>query len=77
VKFSFEDLEVWQKAVDFADKVISLAEEMQTDRKHFRLIEQLESASEQRVSVRSTPCTKSYSCHYLTFRTVFDRVFSS
>jgi len=45
VKFSFEDLEVWQKAVDFADKVISFAEEIQTDRKHFRLIEQLESAS--------------------------------
>lgn len=45
IKFSFEDLEVWQKAVDFADKVISLAEEIQTDRKHFRLIEQLESAS--------------------------------
>ena len=36
VKFAFEDLEVWQKAVDFVDKVISLAEEMQTDRKHFR-----------------------------------------
>jgi four helix bundle protein len=45
IKFSFEDLEVWQRAVDFADKVISLAEEIQTDRKHFRLIEQLESAS--------------------------------
>ena len=45
IKFSFEGLEVWQKAVDFADKVINLAEEIQTDRKHFRLIEQLESAS--------------------------------
>lgn len=45
VKFSFEDLEVWQKAVDFADKVINISEEIQTDRKHFRLIEQLESAS--------------------------------
>jgi len=44
-KFSFEDLEVWQKAIDFADKVISLTEIIQTDRKHFRLIEQLESAS--------------------------------
>jgi len=32
--FSFEDLEVWQKAVEFADNVI----------KHYRLIEQLESA---------------------------------
>lgn len=45
VKFSFEDLEVWQKAVDFAYEVIRLAEEIQTDRKHYRLIEQLESAS--------------------------------
>jgi len=44
-KFSFEDLEVWQKAIDFADKVLSLTEIIQTDRKHFRLIEQLESAS--------------------------------
>ncbi|MDP2278664.1 MAG: four helix bundle protein [Nitrospirota bacterium] len=45
VKFSFEDLEVWQKAVEFADRVISLVEEIQTDRKHFRLIEQLEASS--------------------------------
>lgn len=45
LKFSFEDLEVWQKAVEFADKVIDISEKIQTDRKHFRLIEQLESAS--------------------------------
>jgi four helix bundle protein len=44
-KFSFEDLEVWQKAVEFANRVIQLAEKIQTDRKHFRLIEQLEAAS--------------------------------
>lgn len=44
-KFSFEDLEVWQKAVEFARRVIAIAEEIQTDRKHFRLIEQLEAAS--------------------------------
>ena len=44
-KFSFEDLEVWQKAVEFANRVIQLAEQIQTDRKHFRLIEQLEAAS--------------------------------
>jgi len=25
-KFSFEDLEVWQKAVEFANRVIQLAE---------------------------------------------------
>jgi len=45
INFSFEDLEVWQKALDFADKVLSLTETMQTDRKHYRLLEQLESAS--------------------------------
>lgn len=45
VRFSFEDLEVWQKAVDFATIVIDLAEKINTDRKHYRLIEQLESAS--------------------------------
>ena len=45
VNFSFEDLAVWKKAVEFADKVISLVEGIQTDRKHFRLIEQLEASS--------------------------------
>ncbi len=45
VKFNFEDLEVWQKAVEFAKKVINLTEEIETGRKHYRLIEQLESSS--------------------------------
>jgi len=45
VKYSFEDLEVWRKAVDFAHAVIRLAESIETDRKHYRLIEQLEAAS--------------------------------
>jgi four helix bundle protein len=44
-KFSFEDLEVWRKAVEFAKGVIELAESVETDRKHFRLIEQLEASS--------------------------------
>ncbi|MCX5814238.1 MAG: four helix bundle protein [Proteobacteria bacterium] len=44
-KFSFEDLEVWQKAVDFSLRVINIIENLQTERKHYRLIEQLESAS--------------------------------
>ncbi len=43
-KFSFEDLEVWQKAVDFAVSVIDIAETMNSDRNHYRLIEQLESS---------------------------------
>ncbi len=44
-KFSFEDLEVWQEAVDFADKCLNLIETIETDRKHYRLFEQLESAA--------------------------------
>jgi len=42
--FAFEELEVWQRAVAFADRVIELAENLNTNQKHFRLIEQLESA---------------------------------
>lgn len=45
VRFSFEDLEVWQKAVNFTREVINLTDKVETDRKHFRLIDQLESAS--------------------------------
>ena len=45
VRFSFEDLEVWQKAVNFAKIVIDLSEKIDTGRKHYRLIEQLEAAS--------------------------------
>ena len=41
---SFKDLKVWQKAVEFADEVISVVDGLNTSRKHFRLIEQLESA---------------------------------
>jgi len=44
-RFIFEDLEVWQKAVDFSVRVIDIAEKIETERKHYRLIEQLESAS--------------------------------
>jgi four helix bundle protein len=45
VRFGFEDLEVWQKTVEFPEKVINLAEQIQTDRRHYRLIEQLEACS--------------------------------
>jgi len=44
-RFCFEDLEVWQKAVDFARAVIVVAENLDSKSKHYRLIEQLESAS--------------------------------
>ena len=43
--FSFQDLKVWQKAVLFAEKVIRTIDQLKTPRKHYRLIEQLESAA--------------------------------
>ncbi len=43
-KFGFEELEVWQRSVEFADFIIELLENLQTERKHFRLIEQAEAA---------------------------------
>lgn len=43
--FSFEDLEVWKKAVDFADRALDLTDAIKSDRKHFRIIEQIESAA--------------------------------
>ena len=43
-KFSYEDLEVWQRAIDWASKIVRLCNDLETDRKHFRMIEQLESA---------------------------------
>ena len=42
--FGFKKLKVWQKSLDFADKVIDRSENLNTEGKHFRLIEQLESA---------------------------------
>jgi four helix bundle protein len=43
--FAFKDLLVWNKAIDFADYSISLTEDLNTPRKHYRLVEQFESAS--------------------------------
>jgi len=45
MKFAYEDLEVWDKAVEFAVTVINTVEEISTDRKHYRLLEQIESSS--------------------------------
>ena len=42
--FSFKDLNVWQKAIAFAKQVIRTIDELETPRKHFRLVEQLEAA---------------------------------
>ena len=43
--FKFEELEIWQRAVEFADLVIETVESLETPRNHFRLIEQLEAAA--------------------------------
>jgi len=43
--FAFKDLNLWHKAIDFADEVISMSEHLNTKRKHYRLIEQIEAAA--------------------------------
>ena len=45
MSFAFEDLIVYQKALDFTVLVIDTIDELDTPRKHYRLIEQLEAAS--------------------------------
>ena len=42
--FAFEELKVYQRALDFAVAIINIIDEIETPRKHFRLIEQLESS---------------------------------
>ena len=41
---SYKDLIVWQKSMLLANDVIDLVYHLETDRKHYRLIEQLEAA---------------------------------
>ena len=45
MKFGYENLEVWNRAVDFAVRVIDLIETIDTGRKHYRLLEQIEASS--------------------------------
>ena len=42
---AYKELKVWQKSMNFATHIIQIIDDLETDRKHFRLIEQLESAS--------------------------------
>jgi len=44
-RFSFEDLEVWREAVDFADRCIELTGRIGSGRGRFRLLDQLENAA--------------------------------
>ena len=43
--FAYENLEVWNKAADFAVKVIDAVESLDTERKHYRLLKQIEACS--------------------------------
>ena len=45
MQFGHEDLEVCNRAVDFAVFVIDKVENIDTGRKHYRLLEQIEAAS--------------------------------
>jgi len=45
MKFAYENLDVWHKAVDFSVSVINLVDSLDTSRKHFRLLEQIEASS--------------------------------
>lgn len=43
--FGFKELVVWQKSIDFSDKILDLAENLNAGSKHFRLIEQIEAST--------------------------------
>ncbi|MGA2489931.1 MAG: four helix bundle protein [Anaerolineales bacterium] len=43
-KAAYKDLQVWQKSMEFANQIIQLIDGLETPRKHYRLLEQLESA---------------------------------
>jgi four helix bundle protein len=41
---AYKNLIAWQKSLQFADAVIALIDSLETDRRHYRLYEQLEAA---------------------------------
>ncbi len=45
MKFAYENLDVWNKAVEFAVKVIDTVDNIDTGRKHYRLLDQIEASS--------------------------------
>ena len=44
IEFGYEKLLVWQRSLDWADRILAIAENIGTERKHYRLIEQIESS---------------------------------
>jgi four helix bundle protein len=59
MQFGYENLELWNKAVDFALRVIETVEKISTDRKHYRLLVQIE-ASSTSVSMNLAPLALSF-----------------
>lgn len=45
MELGFKKLDVWNKAIDFADRVIDLTENLNTQGKHYRIVEQVEACS--------------------------------
>ena len=45
MELAFKKLDVWKRAVTYAVKVIDVVESVDTGRKHYRLIEQIEACS--------------------------------
>lgn len=44
IEFGYEKLLVWQRSLEWADRILTIAENIETERKHYRLIEQIESS---------------------------------
>ena len=42
---AYKDLLVWQKSLEFANQIIELSENLDTKKKHFRLIDQIEASA--------------------------------
>jgi four helix bundle protein len=45
MNFNFKELNVWQKSLQFASDVIEITENLNTNKNHYRLIEQIEASS--------------------------------
>ena len=44
IEFGYEKLLVWQRSLEWADRILTIAENIGAERKHYRLIEQIESS---------------------------------
>jgi four helix bundle protein len=44
-EFGFKELIIWRKAIDFAKNVINLVDNINTEKKHYRITEQTEAAA--------------------------------